>query len=219
MDSAIFVRELAAHNQEVLSRLKEQPEPPPCGDPRGAVVRMLKLALKNEMEAFELSARWIESTPEIDVKVGFARQVGDEAKHYWMIADRIRELGDELAGFNPLAQGYSPLFQYLVALQGTVERAAAAQFTRESIAVIKNEQFIDYLTRLGDQETARLYRETIQPDEKYHHELGWKVLEKYATTPELQENAKEVSERTLELAEELQGLAFQKLGLSKVPGC
>ena len=219
MDSRAFVQQLAAQNQGILNRLKEQPEPPPCGNPKEAVIRMLKIALKNEMEAFELSARWIESTPEPDVKVGFARQVGDEAKHYRLIEERIKELGGDLAGFNPIAQGYSPLFQYLSALKGTVERAAAAQFTRESIAVVKNEQFIGYLTQLGDKETARLYREIVQPDEKYHHELGRTILEKYATSPESQEAARAASERTLELAEELQGLALQKMGISKAPGC
>ena len=161
----------------------------------------------------------MESTPEVDVKLGFARQVGDEAKHYRLIADRIQELGGDLTGFNPVAQGYGPLFQYLTCLAGSVERAAAAQFTREAIALIKNEQFIDYLTSLGDQATASLYREIIQPDERYHHELGRSILEKYATTPELQAKATEAAQRTLELAEELQGLVLQKMGVSKAPGC
>ncbi len=219
MDSRQFVRDLAAQNEEILNRLRQQPEPSPVGDPKEAVIRMLKIALKNEMEAVELSARWIESTPETDVKVGFARQVGDEAKHYRLIQDRIQECGGDLTGFNPMAQGYSPLFQYLVTLKGTVERAAAAQFTRESIALVKNEQFIDYLNQLRDSQTALLYQETIQPDEKYHHELGWKILERYAITDELQTKAREAANRTLVLAEELQGLAFQRLGVSKAPGC
>ncbi len=219
MDSRAFVRELNEQNQTVLNRLREQPEPPPCGDKSQAVIRLLKMALKNEMEAFELSARWIESTPEVDVKVGFARQVGDEAKHYRLIAERIQELGGDVAGFNPVTQGYGPLFKYLTTLTGSVERAAAAQFTREAIALIKNEQFIDYLTELGDAQTARLYRDIIQPDEQYHHELGRDILEKYAVTPEFQSKARDAARRTLELAEELQGVILKSQGISKAPGC
>ena len=219
MDGKRFVQELDRQNQGILERLRKQPEPAPSGSPKQEVIGLLKMALKNELEAFELSARWIESTPELDVKVGFARQVGDEAKHYGLIAKRIEALGGDLTGFNPMEKGFSPLFEYLVGLAGTVERAAAAQFTREAIALVKNEQFMEHLTRLGDSETATLYRETIQPDEQYHYELGAQILEKYATTPELQGKAKEAANRTLELAEELQGLLLQKKGVSKAPGC
>ena len=62
----------------------------------------------------------------------------------------MRELGDNLAGFNPLAAGYSPMFQYLKGLATDVERVAAGQFTREAIAMVKNRQFIELCERAGD---------------------------------------------------------------------
>ena len=57
------------------------------------IIPLLKIALKNEIEASQLAALWIISTPEIDVKLGYARQSGDEAKHYRMIEKRLNEMG------------------------------------------------------------------------------------------------------------------------------
>jgi hypothetical protein len=63
-----------------------------------------------------------------------------------------------------------------------VERVAAGQFTREAIAVVKNRQFIEFCERAGDKATATLYRDIIEPDERYHHELGRSLLLRFATT-------------------------------------
>src|SRR5207245_9764810 len=89
------------------------------------VLNLLKVALRNGIEATEIAARWQVTTDDLDVKMAFARQAGDEAKHYRMIVDRLRELGFAAAGFNPVAKGYGPLFQYLDTLKTTVERVAA----------------------------------------------------------------------------------------------
>ena len=124
-----------------------------------------------------------------------------------------RELPD------PLAQGFGPLTAYLDTLQETVERVAAGQFTRESIAVVKNQQFIDYCELHGYTAMAALYRDTIQKDEAYHHQLGRQLLLRLATTPEAQERATQAAQRTLELAEELQHLALTKMGVHHAPGC
>jgi uncharacterized ferritin-like protein (DUF455 family) len=219
MEPAAFIKELEEENNKLLGRL----------EPAGAltaesggnldVAHLLKIALKNEMEATDLAARWIESTPEVDVKLGFARQVGDESKHYRMIEDRLKAMGVDLGGFNPVGQGYGELFQYLITLTDTVERLAAGQFTREAIALVKNRQFIELCEAKGDHATAKLYREVIQPDEKFHHELGRRLLQKYALTGEQQERARRASRKTLELAEELTGLALRKAGIHHAPGC
>jgi len=219
MDAETFVRELDASNRELLRRLEpaETLKPEVEGDLN--IVNMLKVALKNEIEASEIAARWMVTTEELDVKLALARQVGDEAKHYRMVADRLGELGFDARAFNPLAKGYGPLFQYLDTLKTTVERVAAGQFTREAIAIVKNRQFIEFCEAAGDPETARLYRETVEPDERHHHELGRRLLLRYATTPEAQEAAARAAGRTLEMAEELQALALRSAGIHHAPGC
>jgi bacterioferritin (cytochrome b1) len=219
MDAEAFVRELDAQNQELLRRLTPEATLKPEVEGDLTVVNLLKVALKNEIEASESAARWMATTEELDVKLALARQVGDEAKHYRLVADRLGELGFDAGAFNPLAKGYGPLFQYLDGLKTTVERVAAGQFTREAIAIVKNRQFIEFCEAIGDEATARLYRETIEPDERHHHELGRRLLLRYATTPEAQATARRAAQRTLELAEELQALALKSAGIHHAPGC
>ena len=59
----------------------------------GQVIRRLKVALKNELEASELAALWMPTTPEVDVKLALARQAGDEARHYRLIEEHLSCLG------------------------------------------------------------------------------------------------------------------------------
>jgi 1,2-phenylacetyl-CoA epoxidase catalytic subunit len=219
MDAEAFVRDLDARHQALLRRLAPDATLKPEVEGDLTVVSLLKVALKNEIEASELAARWMATTPEIDVKLALARQAGDEAKHYRLIAERLERLGFDAHAFDPLAQGYGPLFHYLEGLRTTAERVAAGQFTREAIAIVKNRQFIQFCEAAGDEETARLYREIIEPDERHHHELGRRLLLRYATTPEVQEAARRAATRTLELAEELQGAAFRSAGIHHAPGC
>ena len=218
MDGAAFVTELAQGLEQVLRRLTPDDtlQAELDGDP--TVENLLKVALRNELEATEIAARWMATTPEVEVKLAFARQIGDEAKHYRLIQERLQVLGVSLAGFDPLAKGYGELYLYLTSLSDMVERIAAAQFAREAIATVWNEQFIAFCERQGDAETARLYREVVQVDEAFHHELGKKLLARYATTPQQQAKARAAVNRTLELAQEMQNL-YVRQGMRHAPGC
>jgi hypothetical protein len=219
MTAEEFVIRLDDENQALLRGLApdETLRPEVEGDLN--VVNLLKIALKNEIEATEIAARWLSTTDDVGVKLAFARQVGDEAKHYRLIAARLEELGVDAKAMNPLAKGYGPLFRYLDALSTTVERVAAGQFTREAIAVVKNRQFIEFCERTGDGVTAALYRDIIEPDERFHHELGRALLLRLATTGDAQVAARRAAARTLALAEELQTAALAAAGIHHAPGC
>jgi uncharacterized ferritin-like protein (DUF455 family) len=219
MTSEEFVKHLDGENQALLNHLAPDATLQPEVEGDLTVLNLLKVALKNEIEATEIAARWLVTTEEMDVKLALARQVGDEAKHYRLIVERLRGLGFEASAFNPLAKGWGPLFQYLDSLPTTVERVAAGQFTREAIAVVKNRQFIQFCERAGDRETAALYRDIIEPDERYHHELGRKLLLRLAATPDAQAAARRAARRTLELADELQRAALATAGIHHAPGC
>ena len=186
---------------------------------RAEMAELLRGALRNEMEAAEIAARWMPTTAETEVKVAFARQAGDEARHYQLVADRLRELGGE----DPWPAFYdeerSRLYRYLEGLETTVERVAAAQFTREAIGYKANELFVAYCEACGDETTARLYREKIQPDEKHHHEWGEQLLVSLAADEESQAAVRKAVLRTLELAEELRSLAAGRLLVETLPGC
>src|ERR1044071_1408207 len=191
---ASFVHELEAYVNERLSSLDLLKEPDIQSADRSEIVRRLKMALKNELEASEIAAVWIPTTPEVEVKLALARQVGDEAKHYRLIEDHLAKMTVDLGGFDPTADGYGPMFQLLANFKTTVERIGAAQFTRESLALKKNEQFIEFCEAAGDDATANLYRHQIQPDEQWHVHLGRTVLERLATTAESQDRARKAVE-------------------------
>jgi 1,2-phenylacetyl-CoA epoxidase catalytic subunit len=219
MESNQFVTELYDLQKELLAGLDNMELIESESENNLDLVNLLKIALKNEIEATEIAAYWIPSTPEIDVKLGFARQAGDEAKHFRLIEKRLLEMGVNLAGFNPLSMGYSKMFEFLKGIDDTVSRLACGQFMREGIAVKRNEQFIKLCDARGDDKTAKLYREIIQPDEQYHHQLGKTMLEKYATDSTKQQAAREAVLKTLAIAEELRGVAEKKFGICQIPGC
>jgi hypothetical protein len=214
-----FVARLDADNQQLLLGLAPDATLTPELQGPLNVPNLLKVALRNELEATEIAARWLVTTDDVPVKLALARQVGDEARHYRLIAERLGALGVDAGSVDPLAGGYGPLFKYLDTLTTTVERVAAGQFTREAIAVVKNRQFIEFCERVGDKDTAALYRDTIEPDERYHHELGRRLLLRLATTPATQDAATRAARRTLELAEELQKKALATAGIHHAPGC
>jgi rubrerythrin len=217
--AAEFVASLDTDNQRLLRALEPDATLTPEVDGPLNVPNLLKVALRNEFEATEIAARWLVTTDDVDLKLALARQVGDEARHYRLVAERLAQLGLDPAAVDPLAGGYGPLFRYLDTLTTSVERVAAGQFTREAIAVVKNRQFIEFCERVGDKDTAALYRETIEPDERHHHELGRRFLLRLASTPQAQAAATAAARRTLALAEELQKKAFVTAGIHHAPGC
>ena len=219
MTAEEFVAALDAENQARLRGL--EPDATLAPEVKGPlnVPNLLKVALRNEAEATVIAARWLATSDDIKLVLALARQAADEAKHYELIAKRLAVLGFDADGFDPLAGGFGPLSAYLQTLSTSVERAAAGQFTREAIAIVKNRQFIEFCERVGDKETAALYRDIIEPDERHHHELGRRTLLRLATTPETQATAQRAARRTLELADELQRKALASAGIHHAPGC
>jgi len=214
-----FVNELESYVSEKLASLDLIKDLEIVTTDRAEVTRRLKMALKSELEASELAALWMPTTPEVDVKLALARQAGDEARHYRLIEQHLMDRKVDLSGFNPTAEGYGPMFQLLAGFQSTVERIAGAQFTRESLALKKNEQFIEFCEAAGDRETANLYRDHIQQDEQWHVNLGRTVLEKYATSPDLQSSARKAVEAVLDLAVKIQNKQLKEMKVSHAPGC
>jgi 1,2-phenylacetyl-CoA epoxidase catalytic subunit len=212
-----FVAGLEAEMDRLFAQLGEHETLESESEGRVDVVTLLKLALKSELEASELAGFWMPTTPEVDAKLALAEQCGDEMKHYRLITERLDELGEDLEGFDPLADGYSPLYQYLRGLRTTVERVAAGPFAREAIAEVRNAQFIAFCRAAGDTATAELYEQTIHPEEIHHHRVGREILEKYAVTPELQELAAAAARNTLAIADELRTLAEKTTGMHNIP--
>jgi uncharacterized ferritin-like protein (DUF455 family) len=217
MKSKAFVQELESSNQVRLGQLGEMAALAGEAGPPVDIVRLLKIALVNELNVSELAAIWMPSTAEWDIKIALAQQAGDEARHFQLVEARLGHLGISLADF--ILPEENPLFAYLNSLSTPVERIAAGIFTLESIAYQVNENFIRYCEQFGDTETAKIYKHSIQPDELYHHQMGARLLEKYATTAEAQRLASVAAAKTLDIAGDLRRAAAQKLGTQCFPGC
>ena len=99
----------------------------------------------------------------------------------------------------------------------TVEWVAVGVFAAEVIAEVCNAQFIAFCRSVGDDETARLYVEIIQPEESEHHWMAVELLAVHCTTLELQELAVGAICNTLAIADELRMLAEKTTGLSNIP--
>jgi hypothetical protein len=218
MDTAAFLHELDAKVNEQLDKIAAASTAGEPGPDIG-VRELLVTALKKELEASEEAALWMVSESDIEVKLALARQCGDEARHYRLIEARLRELGLDPSSIAVLKDGYSPMFQFLRGLGTTVERVAAGQFAREALAKVHNQVFIDFCVARGDDATAALYRDVIQPDEAHHHEMGRRLLARLATTDETQALARRAAERTLAIAEEIQEMVRLKKGICRAPGC
>ena len=209
-----FADELAARSHDRLAAIVESGR-----NPAGAVDHkaLLQIALVNEIAVSELAASWVGSTPELDAKLAFARQAGDEAGHFQLVAERLRAHGFDLDSF--VAPAANPLFQYLATLTTTVERVAAGLFALESIAYGVNENFIEYCRTRGDTETVRIYETIIQPEEREHQAIGRTLLDKYATTPEARERAQATVDQVLAIASSTRAAATSRLGVGCFPGC
>lgn len=212
-----FVQELEAFERERLALITGAGQTSLEGDTVGDSKQLLQVALGNEISVSELAAAWMPSTAELDVKIAFARQVGDEAGHFQLVADRLRALDFDVAGFR--VPGPNPLFEYLRGLTTTVERVAGGLFALESIAYAVNQNFMAWCAQRGDDETVRIYREYIQPDELHHHELGRDLLAIYAIDAAAQTRAREVVGRVFEIASAARSQAALKLGTACFPGC
>jgi len=216
-ESRKFVASLVAEMEELFASLGVHDTLEPAPEGQLEVITLLKLALKSELEASELAAAWMPTTPEIDAKRLFAEQCGDEMKHYAMIEQRLTELGEDMEAFSVLEGGFSPLYYYLLGLRTSVERVAAGPFACEAVARVRNEQFMAFCRSAGDVKTAEMYEKVIQPEEVHHHEMARKALENYCTTPEKQELAANAMRSSLAVADELRTLKEKSTGLHSIP--
>lgn len=217
MDAKTFVAGLVDEMHALFAQLGAQETLEAESDGRVEMKTLLRLALVSELEASEIAAYWLPTTPEIDAKTLLAEQCSDEMKHYNLIVARLAALGDDLSDFDPRADGLSPLYHYLRGLPTTLERIAAGPFACEAVAEIRNAQFIEFCHSVGDGETAKLYEDIIHPEEIVHHRHGRAFLEKHATTPEHQALVREATMSSLAIADELKTLTEKITGLPAVP--
>jgi len=198
LDPAAFVEELDRDLFRALARLGEMARA--ALQPAASIPDLLSTALRDEIEAAEVAALWMTDEPDLEMKVGLALQVGDEADHFRLMAERVRELGGDPVA-DPRTRAHGPAFRYLRGLQTPAERLAAG-IVREGVARLRNALLVQVSESQGDGETARICRDVIGPDEARHLDFSRRLLPRYALTVDDQEAARRAVARTIQLAEE-----------------
>src|SRR5437879_9674977 len=217
IDGNEFLHKMKAEHEALLAKIDEPPIA--SGIPKSELLATLvKMALKNEIEATEIAAEWVSTTPEIHAKLALARHAGDEARHYQLIEEKAGAMGISLDGFRPLDPP-SPVLTYLRTLTTTPERIAAALVAREAMGGRRNVQFLAFLDHIGQRELAALYRDVINPDEDRHHHSDGKVMAELATAAEPQQAARRAALGLLETGDRVRSNAHQSTGVPVRPGC
>ncbi len=154
-----------------------------------------------------------------DLKLLLTRQIMDEWKHHRIFAERVRALGgdDDVTHYQPTdadwklyhdTYDWNHPVELMTSLNCTGEVMITEMFKliadpkrllldERTAEVIRAEILADdplALESLVDPETARRLEEDVIPDEGTHIRFGRVIIERYATTDELQERARRVQE-------------------------
>ncbi len=186
-----FVEDLAQENARFWQGRDVRQDLEASSEIRRAQLRgRMRQGVYNELRAAELVAAWIPWVREPELRELLPRQLDDEQRHYQLLRRRLKELGEDPDGFEPLPE-WRDLFDWLVAARSrpTLEKLAMFQFAGETQSCEGFETLIRLASDV-DPETAALYRTQILPDERVHAAIGRKALLLLADTPEAQRRAR-----------------------------
>jgi hypothetical protein len=188
MESRALVAELTSAVETFCAELDGDPPAysyiPCTSDEQRTMV--MKSRLYNEQRAADLYGSWLQTTPEFEVKAIMAHAANEEMGHAELLAERIRGLGHDPFDYRPLP-AQTAMFNGLAGLEGTCARMAGFPLAGETVAT--------YLIRMSlaapsvPEWIKEPYRR-ITRDEERHGSVPQGVLERYATTPELQDAAR-----------------------------
>ena len=195
MDVDKFIEELDCENESFFAAL-----------PDGAThywhsrmsaqdaIHALQVRWFNELRGIDIIGRFIGRVPDLTLKVLVGRQVGDEAKHAKVCRRRIEDLGGNVHDYRPTAEQLE-FGDYLDTLVYPEEFFAAQQFTVETQSLKRNERALECF----DDVTATMFREDINPDERFHVALGHLGLKTFARTATAQQRAKNAARRVRDI--------------------
>ncbi|EOW9529293.1 ferritin-like domain-containing protein [Bacillus cytotoxicus] len=162
--------------------------------PEFVIKHWLNFAVYYEKAATYFIGDWLKTTKEADALVSFAHQIEDEANHYVWLRKHLADYVPNPDSFEPPKEWRYLMEEYYPGLDHLVERLAAHNIASESAAL----GFMEFaLERFP--EPIRKTVEKVSKDELFHVSFGKKLLEKYCTTPELQERAYKAMHEAMEI--------------------
>ncbi|HYG58989.1 MAG TPA: DUF455 family protein [Symbiobacteriaceae bacterium] len=145
-------------------------------------VRLLHIALINlEIPAIEVCGRMIAEFPEAPwaMKLELARQIWDEARHAYMCADRLVELGGTIGQY----PCHHKVWEHSMAGATLAERFITTQRIHEGNGLDQTLMARDALAEVGDAATSQIM-DYIMADEVLHVRSGLRWVEHLVPDPE-----------------------------------
>ncbi|CAN7289923.1 hypothetical protein LJR230_001332 [Trinickia sp. LjRoot230] len=195
IDVDVFIEDLKRENESFFTALPDDATQYwHTGMSRQDAIRALQVRWFNELRGVDIIGRFIGRVPDLTLKVLVGRQVGDEAKHAKVCRRRIEELGASVHDYQPTDEQLA-FGDYLDTLIYPEEFFAAQQFTVETQSLKRNERALECF----DPVTATMFREHINPDERFHVALGYLGLRTFARTTAAQQRARDAACRVRDI--------------------
>jgi hypothetical protein len=166
---------------------------------RDVILRRLQFGVVMERRAGEVTARWVNQVPDLDIQRPLSEYVANELKHAAILRDRIKELdGDPDALWSAPLPELKQLWDFHAALGSFCELLASVQYGHEEFFPRTSKSFIERVEPI-DPKTASIYRDTLLGDEEGHEWLAPEALKRYALDAATQARCLDALERGCEL--------------------
>ena len=166
---------------------------------RDVILRRLQFGVVMERRAGEVTARWVDQVPDLDIQRPLSEYVANELKHAAILRERVKELdGDPDALWNAPLPELKELWDFHASLGSFCELLASVQYGHEEFFPRTSKSFIERVAPI-DPKTAAIYRDTLLGDEEGHEWLAPEALKRYARDAGTQKRCLEALERGCEL--------------------
>ncbi|MFQ5912007.1 MAG: hypothetical protein ACE5JS_02375 [Nitrospinota bacterium] len=194
MDSAEFARKMIQRAEEYARLMEEKvyTSREPLSEER--VIGLLKSQMYREFHLGVMPpSKQLTLIPdtETNLKILITRQLCEEFLHYKVLSDRLEEMGanGDLSDYEPLQEDLD-MYRLTYEYQTPWEIAASLQVFGETILITSQRWMIEVL----DPRSAEIMRDEILVHEGSHVRNGRLVLERYATTEEIQRRVEEIGD-------------------------
>ena len=150
------------------------------------LARLFAIFRVGEHHAVVTIGQWLKSTPELEVKDGYARLIWDEARHTRIWTQRMAELIGEqrVDRFYPdPTQVAAPSPEYFrlwdeYARADCLAKRLAYIYVVDAWAAFAYTAYLNYIDPV-----TKWHLQTILADERFHVAFGQKMAERYVTSP------------------------------------
>lgn len=146
-----------------------------------------------DVSLMEMLARWVPSTPEMEVKVLLGRHLWDLAQHADLLGKRVFELRAPLHYSPPLSDAYRQWLQRIAEMGSTQDRLAAFYECLLPAISKRHEHYLGHTDGLQDEPTVRILGRIRQDQERMQQEHAALLRELPALAKNMPQWSKELA--------------------------